>query len=336
MGLKVAVLMGGSSFEREFSLESGKRVCDALEEAGHKVVPLDTNSELVPTLRSEKPDVVYSALHGKHGEDGTIQSLLEFLGIPFVGSPASVCHRAYNKDALHSSLAKYRDLTGEDGIASWPQGVFLSRDAFQEMGAATALDLVAERVAGGYPVAVKPAHGGSALGVHKVESQEQLGEAILDALSYDAAVNIEQWIEGVELSVSILGTGWDAHALPPVEIVPQGQFFDAAARLDADLVEFRCPPRPESLSDDPVQAEGIRAEIERAALEVYRAYSVRDLGRIDMIWDGAQAKCFEIDVSPGMTNHSLFPLSCETAGLSMSAVLDELVQVAAGRAAFQL
>lgn len=336
MGLKVAVLMGGSSFEREFSLESGKRVCEALEEAGHKVVPLDTNLELVPTLRSEKPDVVYSALHGKHGEDGTIQSLLEFLGIPFVGSPASVCHRSYNKDALHSSLAKYRDLTGEDGIASWPQGVFLSKDAFKEMGAATALDLVAERVAGGYPVAVKPAHGGSALGVHKVESQDQLGEAILDALSYDDAVNIEQWIEGVELSVSILGTGWDAHALPPVEIVPQGQFFDAAARLDSELVEFRCPPLPESLSDDPVQAEGIRAEIERAALEVYRAYSVRDLGRIDMIWDGAQAKCFEIDVSPGMTSHSLFPLSCETAGLSMSAVFDELVQVAAGRAAFQL
>lgn len=336
MGLKVAVLMGGSSFEREFSLESGKRVCEALEEAGHKVVPLDTNSELVPTLRSEKPDVAYSALHGKHGEDGTIQSLLEFLGIPFVGSPASVCHRSYNKDALHSSLAKYRDITGEDGIASWPQGVFLSRDAFKEMGAATALDLVAERVAGGYPVAVKPAHGGSALGVHKVDSQDDLGEAILDALSYDDAVNIEQWIEGVELSVSILGTGWDAHALPPVEIVAHGQFFDAAARLDAEMVDFVCPPNPASLSDDPVQAEGIRAEIERAALEVYRAYSVRDLGRIDMIWDGAQAKCFEIDVSPGMTYHSLFPLSCETAGLSMPAVFDELVRVAAGRAAFEL
>ena len=336
MGLKVAVLMGGQSFEREFSLDSGKRVCEALEEAGHKVVPLDTNSELVPTLRSEKPDVVYSALHGKHGEDGTIQSMLEFLDIPFVGSPASVCHRSYNKDALHSSVAKYRDITGDAGNASWPQGVFLARDAFKSMGLATALDLVPERVAGGFPLAVKPAHGGSALGVHKVEDPDMLGEAILDALSYDDAVNIEQWISGVELSVSILGTGWDAHALPPVEIVPKGQFFDAAARLDNELVDFYCPPRPASLSPDPVQAEGIRAEIERAALEVYRAYSVRDLGRIDMIWDGAQAKCFEIDVSPGMTNHSLFPLSCETAGLSMSAVLDELVQVAAGRAAFQL
>ncbi len=335
MSLKVAVLMGGTSFEREFSLESGKVVCDALEEAGHKVVPLDTNRELVPTLRSEKPDVVYSALHGKHGEDGTIQSLLEFLGIPFVGSPASVCHRSYNKDALHSSLAKYRDITGEYGPASWPQGIFLSKDAFKDMGAATALDLVSKRVVGGYPVAVKPAHGGSALGVHKVSDEEMLGEAILDALSYDDAVNIEQWIDGVELSVSILGTGWDAHALPPVEISAKGEFFDAAARLDTELVDFHCPPRPASLSDDPAQAEAIRSEIERAALEVYRAYSVRDLGRIDLIWDGAEAKCFEVDVSPGMTEHSLFPLACETSGLSLPAVFNELVEVAAGRAAFE-
>lgn len=336
MSLKVAVLMGGSSFEREFSLDSGKRVCGALEEVGHKVVPLDTNSELVPTLRSEKPDVVYNALHGKHGEDGTIQSLLEFLGIPFVGSPASVCHRAYNKDALHSSVRNYRDITGESGFASWPQGVFLSRDAFKDMGAATALDLISERVIGGYPVAVKPAHGGSALGVHKVKDQEQLGEAILDALSYDSAVNIEQWIDGVELSVSILGSGWDAHALPPVEIVSHNEFFDSAARLDFSQVDFYCPVRMESLSPDPAEAEAIRSEIERAALEVYRAYSVRDLGRIDLIWDGAQAKCFEVDVSPGMTKNSLFPAACDAAGLSMSAVLNELVNVAANRSAFEV
>lgn len=326
--MKVAVLMGGSSFEREFSLESGKNVCDALEEAGHRVVPLDTNSELVPTLRREKPDVVYNALHGKHGEDGTIQSLLEFLGIPFIGSPASVCHRSWNKDALHSSLEKYRMLTGteSDAVASWPRGVYIARDAFKDMGAATALDLMAERIPGGYPMCVKPAHGGSALGVHRVESQEELGEAILDALSYDDAVNIEQWVEGVELSVSILGTGWDAHALPPVEIVAHGKFFDTEARIKDGRVDFYCPVRLESLSNDPAEAQAIRAEIERAALEVYRAYSVCDLGRVDMIWDGSQARCFELDVSPGMTDHSLFPAACEAAGLSLSAVLDSLVR----------
>ncbi|WP_165047231.1 MULTISPECIES: D-alanine--D-alanine ligase [unclassified Adlercreutzia] len=329
--MKVAVLMGGSSFEREFSLASGKNVCAALEEAGHRVVPLDTNADLVPTLRSERPDVVYNALHGKHGEDGTIQSLLEFLGIPFVGSPASVCHRSWNKDALHSSLEKYRSITGEAAVASWPQGVFIARDAFKGMGAATALDLVPERVIGGYPVAVKPAHGGSALGVHRVDCQEDLGEAVLDALSYDDAVNIEQWVEGVEVSVAILGTGWDAYALPPVEIVPKGAFYDAEARIKDGLVDFHCPVRLASLSPDEAQAQAIRAEIERAALEVYRAYSVRDLGRVDLIWDGGSARCFELDVSPGMTERSLFPTACAAAGLTLPAVLNELVEQAYAR-----
>lgn len=332
--MKVAVLMGGNSFEREFSLASGKNICAALEEAGHKVVPLDTNDALVPTLRSERPDVVYNALHGKHGEDGTIQSLLEFLGLPFVGSPASVCHRTWNKDSLHSSLAKYRDITGEEGVASWPQGVYIARDAFKSMGAATALDLVGERVIGGYPVCVKPAHGGSALGVHRVDNPDGLGEAVLDALSYDDAVNIEQWVEGVELSVAILGTGWDAHALPPVEIVAREGFFDAEARMHEDRVEFFCPVRMASLAADESDAQAIRAEIERAALEVYRSYGVRDLGRVDMIWDGSQARCFELDVSPGMTDHSLFPVACRAAGLTLTGVVDALVTAAEGRTAF--
>lgn len=325
MSLKVAVLMGGSSFEREFSLASGKNVCAALEEAGHKVVPLDTTSDLVPTLRSERPDVCYSALHGKHGEDGTIQSLLEFVGIPFVGSPASVCHRSWNKDSMHSEMAAYRAITGDEPIASWPQGIYLARDAFKDMGAATALDLVEERVIGGYPVAVKPAHGGSALGVHRVNSVDDLGEAILDALSFDEAVVIEQWVEGVELAVSVLGTGWDAYALPPVEIVAKQGLFDTEARITPDAVQYFAPVRNESLAPNEADAQAIRAEIERAALEVYRAYNVRDLARIDLIWDGAQARVFEVNVSPGMAETSLFPAACEAAGLSLSAILNELV-----------
>ena len=325
MGLKVAVVMGGASFEREFSLASGRNVCAALEEAGHKVVPLDTTSDLVPTLRSERPDVCYSALHGKHGEDGTIQSLLEFLDIPFVGSPSSVCQRAWNKDSMHSEMAAYRAITGDAPVASWPQGLYLARDAFKDMGAATALDLVEERVIGGYPVAVKPAHGGSAMGVHKVDSVDDLGEAILDALSFDEAVVIEQWIDGVEMAVSVLGTGWDAHALPPVEIVPKGGMYDTEARMTPGAVEYFAPVRNASLAPDEADAQAIRAEIERAALEVYRAYNVRDLARIDLIWDGAQARVFEVNVSPGMAERSLFPAACAAAGLSLPNVLNELV-----------
>lgn len=323
--MKVAVLMGGTSYEREVSLASGKNVCEALEQVGHRVVPLDTTPDLVPTLRSEKPDVAYIALHGKSGEDGTIQSLLEFVGIPFVGASAQTCRRAWNKDSLHTTMANYRDITGDPAIAGWPQGLCLAREAFKSMGAATALDLVEQRVWGGYPVAVKPAHGGSAIGVHKVECVEDLGEAILDALSFDEQVVIEQWIDGVELSVSILGSGWDAHALPPVEIVAKDGWFDAEARMTPGSVEYYAPVRPESLSPKPEDAQGIRSEIERAALEVYRAYDMEGLGRIDLIWDGAEARVLETNVSPGMTDTSLFPAACQAAGLSLSAVLDALV-----------
>ena len=193
------------------------------------------------------------------------------------------------------------------------------------MGAATALDLVQERVIGGYPVAVKPAHGGSAMGVHRVDSVDELGEAILDALSFDEAVVIEQWVEGVEMAVSVLGTGWDAYALPPVEIVPKQGFFGTEARMEPGAVQYIAPVRPASLSDDEGDAQAIRAEIERAALEVYRAYNARDLARVDLIWDGAQARVFEVNVSPGMAERSLFPAACEAAGLSLSSVLNELV-----------
>lgn len=331
MGLKVAVLMGGSSFEREISFSSGRCVCEALEEAGNKVVPLDTTADLVPTLRSERPDVCYVALHGKHGEDGSIQSLLELLGLPYVGSDALACRRAQNKDSLHATMASYRAITGEPAVASWPQGICIARDAFKDMGAATALDLVEERVIGGYPVAVKPAHGGSAMGVHRVASIDELGEAILDALSYDDHVVVEQWVDGVELAVSVVGTGWDAHALPPVEIVPKRGLYDTECRVDPSLVDYYAPVRNSSLSANESDAQAIRAEIERAVLEVYRAYGLRDFGRIDLIWDGAQARVMETNVSPGMTDTSLFPAACKAAGLSLSGVLNELVNAAMER-----
>lgn len=323
--MKVAVLMGGSSFEREFSLASGKRVCAALEEAGHKVVPLDTTADLVPTLRSERPQVAYSALHGKHGEDGTIQSLLEFLQIPFVGAGAEVARDTWNKATLPAVMEAYRAQAEGQLAASWPQGVCISRDAFKDMGAATAIDLFEERIPGGYPLCVKPACGGSAFGLHKVESVDDMGQALLDALTYDEEVLVEQWIDGVEVAVSILGEGWNAHALPPVEIVARSGRFDTEARLTDGAVEFFTPVRLESLSSDEGEAQAIRAEIERAALEVYRAFGVQDLGRVDIIWDGAQARVLEIDISPGMTERSLFPAACEAAGLSMSAVFNELV-----------
>ena len=163
------------------------------------------------------------------------------------------------------------------------------------------------------------------MGVHRVDSVDQLGEAILDALSFDEAVVIEQWIDGVEMAVSVLGTGWDAYALPPVEIVAKSGMYDTEARMTPGAVEYFAPVRNVSLAPEEADAQAIRAEIERAALEVYRAYNIRDLARIDLIWDGAQARVFEVNVSPGMAETSLFPTACAAAGLSLSGVLNELV-----------
>ncbi len=329
MGYTVAVLMGGTSHEREFSLESGRRVCTTLTEAGHTVLPLDTTPDLVNELRKENPDVAYSALHGKVGEDGTIQALMDLLDIPLVGCPVSVCRRAWNKSTIHETLRRWRG--GQSGDADWPTGLCLSEAAFKDMGAANALDLVTERIPAGYPLAVKPACGGSAMGVSKVDCVEDLPKALLKAFSFDSEAVIEEWVDGVELAVGVLGEGDSAYALPPVEIVPTEGLYDTEARMEDERVDYFAPVRPESLSSDETNAQAIRSEIERAALEVYQAYGCRDLARVDIIWDGGTARVIEIDTSPGMTALSLFPMACQAAGLDLKDVLNELLEQAIAR-----
>jgi len=332
--LKIAVLMGGNSFEREFSLESGRNITRTLEAAGHTVLPLDTTAALVPTLREQQPDVAYIALHGQTGEDGTIQSLLEFLQIPYVGQTPGVSRLAWNKSALPLAVQAYRansqPAPAATGPAHWPYSINLAAICFKEMGAATALDLVAERLsaataAPAYPLAVKPACGGSAMGIAKVEDRGQLAEALLDALSFDDEVLIEEWVSGIELAVGIVGEGDEARALPPVEIVVHEGFFDTNARMNVDMVDYFAPPRPASLP------EAARAQVEQAALEVHRAFGCRDLSRVDLIWDGSRPKVLEINTSPGMTEHSLVPMACEAAALPLGDLLEELLAQAIAR-----
>lgn len=323
--MKVAVLMGGASPEREASLASGKAICKALEEVGHKTVALDTTASLVSTLRAERPDLCYCALLGKEGQDGSIQSLLDFLDIPYVGSPAEVYRSTFNKALLPTTVQKFRRYAGESGPGWWSQGFCLSAEALEDLGADAAFDLVADRVPGGYPVCVKPAHGSSARGVYKVECQEELPGAIEAALALDNEVIIEQWIEGIELAITILGSGWGATALPPVEIVAPEGLFLAEQRATENAVEYFTPVRLESLHTDGSLAQAIRSEIERAAIEVYQAFNVQDLGRVDLVWDGAQARILDVDVALDMSAGSLFAKACEAAGLSLTGVVDSLV-----------
>jgi D-alanine-D-alanine ligase len=295
------------------------------------VLPLDTTSSLVETLRSQNIDVVYIALHGKGGEDGTIQSLLEYLNIPYVGSSSQVCRLAWNKSSLPHAVSAYRENAGEQSTAAWPESTSLAAISFKDMGAATALDLVEQRIPSGYPLAVKPARGGSAMGVSKVASQAELGSAILQALSYDSAVIIEKWIDGVELAVAVVGNGADARVLPPVEIVPKQGFFDTNVRLDADLVDYFCPVRAQSLSPDKDKAARALGLIEQAALEVHNALGCRDLSRIDMIYNGEKPVVLEVNVSPGMTEHSLVPMACAGAKIPFGLFVEQLLDSALNR-----
>ncbi|MCI2206821.1 MAG: ATP-grasp domain-containing protein [Atopobiaceae bacterium] len=318
--------MGGTSFERDFSLKSGKLVCDLLEASGHEVMPLDADSNLVDTLRSEKPDVAFVTIHGAGGEDGSVPSLLEFLRIPYVGSRPPVCRASWNKSDI--PFVMRRAYGPEESVAIWPAEVVLPASAFRDLGAAKALDLVADRIGSGFPLAVKPACGGSAMGVSKVEEEGELGEAIMAALAFDDSVIIQEWVDGVELSVAVIGEPGDAQVLPPVEIHMTEGLYDTSSRIDPMCVEHFCPVRPESLSADGEVADSCRSEIERAALEVFEAFGCRDMARVDMIWDGAAARILDLKVFPGLTDTSLVPMAVSAAGIDMADLLDEMVACA--------
>jgi D-alanine-D-alanine ligase len=301
---KIAVLMGGKSLEREVSLMSGQRVCEALEAEGYRVLPLDVTAELVPTLRSEKPDAVYIALHGKYGEDGTVQELLEFLGIPYTGPGVVASALAWDK-------ALCKRLFTQEGVPT-PAWVTFTADAFKQMGAATALDLVPDAV-GGFPVVVKPAKQGSALGLTKVERAEELAEALLAALAYGDTAIVERWVDGRELAISVLDGPEDARVLPPVEMVPKSGLFDFSAMYTAGETDYYVPAR--------LSAEEMDAVTELAA-KVHRLLGCERVSRVDMVLgtDGVPY-VLEVNTSPGMTETSLLPM----AAAAESIVFQELV-----------
>lgn len=308
---KIAVLMGGRSLEREVSLKSGERVFSALEALGYRTLALDVTPELVSTLRSEKPDAVYIALHGKYGEDGTIQELLEFLGIPYTGPGVTASALAWDK-----ALTKRLCLEADIPTPAW---IALTADAFKEMGAATALDLV-PGVVGEFPLAVKPAEQGSGLGLARVEAPEALPEALLGALSYGAKALVEKWVEGCQLAVSVVDFDGEPRALPPVEIVPHGGIFDFQAMYTRGETDYFAPARL-----DPQVA----ARATAIAEQLHAILGCRDVSRTDMvIAEDGTPWVLEVNTSPGMTETSLFPMAAQAAGMDFQELVDRLAKVA--------
>jgi D-alanine-D-alanine ligase len=307
---KIAVLMGGQSLERDVSLISGKRVCDALEAKGYRVLALDVTPDLVTTLRSERPDAVYIALHGKYGEDGTVQELLEFLGIPYTGPGVTASALAWDK-ALSKRLFR------AEGVPT-PAWVTFTAAAFKQMGAATALDLVPGAV-GGFPVVVKPAKQGSALGLTKVDGPEGLAEALLTALSYGDTAIVEKWIDGRELAVSVVdGPSGEARVFPPVEMEPKSGLFDFSAMYTPGETDYYVPAR----LDEPTMAE-----VTGMAARVHGLLGCERVSRVDMVVGGDGVPyVLEVNTSPGMTETSLLPMAAASAGLDFQELVGHLVR----------
>jgi D-alanine-D-alanine ligase len=301
----VAVLSGGTSLEREVSLRSGRRVADALTDRGYRVTSLDVDAQLVRTLDEGGFDLAFLTLHGSAGEDGTIQSLLELLDLPYTGPDVLASSLAWNKPIAQGLYRRAGVLV--------PDHVVLTQQAFREMGAAAAVDRVAEEL--GSPLVVKPATGGSSLGLSVVEDPARLSQAVLGAFSYAEAVLVERFVAGTEVAVTLL----DGQPLPAVEIRPKEGAYDFSARYTAGATEFHAPARiAEEAADACARAAGI----------AYRAVGARHISRADLIVDAENRPwLLELDTCPGLTETSLVPMAAQAAGLAFEDLCERLVQL---------
>jgi D-alanine-D-alanine ligase len=307
--MKVAVLKGGRSLERGVSLRSGARVEDALERLGHEAISIDVDSQLVERLLAETPDAAFVALHGPGGEDGTVQELLEILDIPYTGPGVAACGRCMDKIAAKNELR-------EAGIPT-PDWFAFNATAFRELGAADALEQIETRL--GFPLVVKPASGGSALGVKLVAEQGGMAEALLAAFSYDDRVLLERYVQGRELAVSVLGS----EALPIVEAIPRdGDLYDFEARYEIGRTEFACPAQLDAATE---------AAVSEAALRAFEVLGCSGFARVDLMLGDAGPELLEVNAVPGLTDTSLLPQAAEAAGLGFDELVERVLALALER-----
>jgi D-alanine-D-alanine ligase len=304
--MKVAVLKGGRSLERGVSLRSGARVEDALERLGHEVLPIDVGPDLVKRLVGERSDLAFVAMHGVGGEDGTVQELLEILGIPFTGPSAAACARCMDK-------VQAKDAIEDSGLPT-PHWFAFNQTAFREFGAADALGRLEETL--GFPLVVKPSRGGSSLGVRFARSAGEVPQALVSAFSYDDRVLLERFVDGRELAVSILGD----EPLPVVEaILLEGDRYDFEARYEIGRTRFDVPAD--------LTEEEHRSVID-AALGTYRALGCTGFARIDLILGEDGPWLLEANAIPGLTDTSLLPQAAEAAGLSFEQLVERIIDLA--------
>jgi D-alanine-D-alanine ligase len=312
----VAVLAGGLSHEREVSLRSGRRLATALRAVGVDVREWDVDGSLVTRLRSDPPDAVAIALHGGEGENGSVQAVLELLDVPFVGTPAQACRRAWDKPTAKAEL-------GGAGLDT-PDWVALPHATFRALGAQAVLDAMVDRL--GLPLMVKPDQGGSALGAQVVTARSELPAAMVSCLAYSDTVLAERFVHGTEVAVTVVDDGTELRALPAVEIDARGGVYDYTARYTPGAVSFHCPARLDGTT---------LARLEETALAAHRLLGLRDVSRTDAVVDSdGRIQVLEVNVSPGITETSLLPLSVRAAGMKLGELYSALVERAIARARF--
>ncbi len=297
-GLKIVVLMGGFSAEREVSLRSGRAVAEALRSRNHRVIEYDLRDE--NWQLPEGIDVVFLALHGTYGEDGTVQAVLEKMGIPYTGSGPEASRLAFNKVLTKKRCIECGVLTPRYVVVTDPQARLPD-----------SLEL---------PVVVKPVRQGSSVGVKFVEQHNQWYEALAEAFKYDTEVLVEERVFGREVTVGIL----EGRPLPVIEIKPRSGRYDYASKYTLGATEYVCPAAFDSETT---------ARIQGVALTVFNAIGCRDYARVDMIVrDDGKPYFLEINTLPGMTATSLFPKAAAAAGISYPELCERMVRLALKRA----
>ncbi|EAC1960354.1 TPA: D-alanine--D-alanine ligase [Escherichia coli] len=302
---KIAVLLGGTSAEREVSLNSGAAVLAGLREGGIDAYPVDPKEVDVTQLKSMGFQKVFIALHGRGGEDGTLQGMLELMGLPYTGS--GVMASALSMDKLRSKL-----LWQGAGlpVAPW---VALTRAEFEK---GLSDKQLAEISALGLPVIVKPSREGSSVGMSKVVAENALQDALRLAFQHDEEVLIEKWLSGPEFTVAIL----DEEILPSIRIQPSGTFYDYEAKYPSDETQYFCPAGLEASQE---------ANLQALVLKAWTTLGCKGWGRIDVMLDSdGQFYLLEANTSPGMTSHSLVPMAARQAGMSFSQLVVRILELA--------
>ena len=285
---RVAVLFGGSSAERAVSLKSGAAVLEALQSAGVDAYGIDAGPQLAEQLLNERPDRVFIALHGRGGEDGSLQGLLESLRIPYTGS--GVMASAIGMDKLRTKQI-------------W-QSLGLPTPAYAMLQDAGQCAEIVERL--GAPLIIKPLHEGSSIGMAKADSLQQLQDAWQAALAYDNEALVEQWVHGAEFTVAIL----DGQALPPIRLRTPHTFYDYEAKYQANDTQYLCP------CGLPAEQE---AQLKALSLRAFQAVGCKGWGRVDVMQDEqGNFYLLEVNTVPGMTDHSLVPMAAKATGMSFS------------------